>query len=259
MRELVSKIVDYWNTQPCNIKHSNADPNSPQYWNEITEKRYFVEPHIHQLAEFHKWQGLRVLEIGCGIGTDAEQFVRHGAHYTGIDISQNSIELCKKRFEIQELPGHFYCLDASEWSQLEFLGSFDLVYSMGVIHHHPNPRDIVANANKLVDSGGEFRFLLYASNSWKYAMIQAGLDQFEAQAGCPYAEPYDEGKIHALCLGLFDITEIAQTHCFMYNVEKYKRNIYELEPWFAAMSENMRSAIARHLGWHLCVKAKKKD
>lgn len=259
MTSLISQIVDYWNQQPCNTKHSAADPKSEQYWNEITKKRYFVEPHIYQLAEFHRWQGKRVLEIGCGIGTDAEQFVRHGAEYVGVDISSTSIDLCKLRFQVQNLSGDFHCLDAGDLNQVMSLGKFDLVYSMGVIHHYPRPRDIVANAYELLNDSGEFRFLVYAANSWKYAMIQAGLDQYEAQAGCPYAEPYDEDKISILCLGLFDITEIEQNHCFMYNVEKYKQGIYELEPWFAAMSENMRSAVRKQLGWHLSVKAQKKE
>jgi len=41
----------------------------------------------------------------------------------------------------------------------------------------------------------------------------------------------------------------------MYNVEKYKQGIYELEPWFEAMPEMMRVAMKEYLGWHLLVKA----
>jgi hypothetical protein len=43
----------------------------------------------------------------------------------------------------------------------------------------------------------------------------------------------------------------------MYNVPKYRQGIYELEPWFAAMPEEMREAVKEYLGWHLLVKAKK--
>jgi 2-polyprenyl-3-methyl-5-hydroxy-6-metoxy-1,4-benzoquinol methylase len=258
MKNLEQKIVEYWDNQPCNVLHSRADPDTAQYWNEITHRRYFVEPHIHELANFHLWQGRRVLEIGCGIGTDAEQFVRHGAEYVGIDISQNSVDLCRKRFSIQQLEAQFFCLDSTDWSQLKHLGQFDLVYSMGVIHHSPQPRQIVQNAHNLLKDQGEFRFLVYAEHSWKSAMIQAGLDQYEAQAGCPYAETYDVDKIHWLITGLFDINDIRQNHCFMYNVEEYRRGNYVLEPWFSAMPEAMRLAIKQYLGWHLCVKAIKK-
>jgi len=259
MNALEQKTIQYWDNQPCNSQHSQADPNTEQYWNEITQRRYHVEPHIHDLANFHIWQGRRVLEIGCGIGTDAEQFVRHGAEYVGIDISQNSIDLCKKRFSVQNLSGEFYCRDSTDLDQIKNLREFDLIYSMGVIHHSPSPQKIIENAYNLLKPWGEFRFLVYAQHSWKSAMIQAGLDQFEAQAGCPYAETYDEDKIHWLVTGFFDIIDIRQDHCFMYNVEHYRQGQYVLEPWFAAMPESIKTAIRRHLGWHLCVKAIKKS
>jgi SAM-dependent methyltransferase len=259
MMSLTEKIVEYWDRQPCNILHSQADMNSEQYWNEITQRRYFVEPHIHDLANFSKWQGRRVLEIGCGIGTDAEQFVRHGADYTGIDVSTNSINLCKKRFEIQQLTGNFLCCDSTNPDLVKELGKFDLVYSMGVIHHCPTPDKIIHNVNCLLQDNGEFRFLVYAENSWKSAMIQSGLDQFEAQAGCPYAETYTEQKVKDLISTYFDIIDIRQDHCFMYNIAEYRQGNYVLEPWFREMPEAMRLAIKKHLGWHLCVKAIKKS
>lgn len=40
--------------------------------------------------------------------------------------------------------------------------------------------------------------MLYAKNSWKNIMIDAGLDQPEAQSGCPVANTYSHDKIHAL-------------------------------------------------------------
>ena len=65
--QLVDRIKHYWNTQPCNVKHSLAEPGTEQYWNEISERRYFVEPHLRDLAGFHQWRGKRVLEVGSGI------------------------------------------------------------------------------------------------------------------------------------------------------------------------------------------------
>lgn len=99
--------------------------------------------------------------------------------------------------------------------------------------------------------------MVYARDSWKYAMIQAGLDQFEAQAGCPYADVYTKEDIHNLLDRKFRVESIEQAHCFMYNVPKYKQHIFELEPWFEAMPEEMREAVKKYLGWHLLVVAKK--
>ena len=110
----------------------------------------------------------------------------------------------------------------------------------------------------LLKDDGKFKFLVYAKNSWKYAMIQAGLDQYEAQSNCPYAIAYTNEEIQDLIGDKFNIEKIEQNHCFMYNIPKYKQNIFELQPWFAAMSEEMREAVSTKLGWHLMVTASKK-
>ena len=254
---LEEKIKRYWNTQPCNIKHGTSDIGSVEFFREVSERRYRVESHIPEFAGFHLWAGKRVLEIGCGIGSDAEEFAKHGAEYTGIDLSDQSIALCKQRFETLGLEGEFYNIDVTETEKLKTLGEFDLVYSFGVIHHFPGIDHIINNVRQVTKSGGEFRYMVYAKNSWKYAMIQKGLDQFEAQAGCPYAQAFSKEEIRDLMQQDWEIERLRQDHCFMYNVEAYKQGRYELEPWFEAMTESHRQAVREYLGWHLLVKARK--
>lgn len=250
------KIKDYWNAQPCNINHSKQPVGTVEYFDEVSAKRYKAEPHILDFAGFHQWRGKRVLEVGCGIGTDAEQFARHGAEYVGIDISDESLRICEQRFDVQGLEGQF--VNRSATDPLGYLGEFDLVYSYGVIHHYPNIEQAVQNIHSVIKPDGEFRFMVYAKDSWKYAMIRKGLDQFEAQANCPYAEAFTHNEIELLLKDEFwKIERLRQAHCFMYNVDQYKKGIFELEPWFEAMPEVMRDAVREYLGWHLLVKARK--
>ena len=256
MTDLVNRIKEYWNKQPCNVLHGKSPMGTPEYYQEVSARRYLVEPHIPEFAGFHHWQGKRVLEIGCGIGSDAEEFAKHGAEYVGIDISSESISLCRQRFDVLGLDGEFYEHNCD--NGLENFGKFDLVYSYGVLHHYPNITRSVNYINQALIHGGEFRFMVYAKNSWKYAMIQKGLDQFEAQAGCPYAEAFSHEDIERLLPNhKWSIERLRQSHCFMYNVEEYKKRNYVLEPWFAAMPEAVREAVREYLGWHLLVKAKK--
>lgn len=247
------KIIDFWNKQPCNIKHSNSAIGSLEFFHEQSVKRYTAEPHIRDFAQFHSYQGKRVLEIGCGIGADAVEFVKNGAEYVGIDISEESIKLSQQRFELEKLPAEFYVYNAVD--DLTKFGKFDLVYAFGVIHHYPNAERVIENIANVCNKDSEFKMLVYSKNSWKYAMIRKGLDQFEAQSGCPYARCYNSDDVYKLLGNYFKIVRIRQDHCFMYNVEKYKQGIYELEPWFEAMPETMREAVREYLGWHLLVKA----
>lgn len=257
MQTLEERIKRYWNSQPCNIRHGKSDIGTPEFFREVSERRYKVESHIHEFAGFHLWAGQRVLEIGCGIGSDAEEFAKHGADYVGIDISDQSIELCQQRFKVLDLEGEFYCIDAADINALQQLGNFDLVYSYGVIHHFPGIDQIINNVKTVLKVNGEFRFMVYSKNSWKYAMIRKGLDQFEAQAGCPYAQAFSQEEIQELLKHGWKIARIRQDHCFMYNIDEYKQGNYILEPWFAAMTEAHRQAIREYLGWHLLVKAQK--
>ena len=254
---LPQQIVDFWNRQPCNINHGVSAVGSAEFFHEVTEKRYRAEPHILDFAGFHLWRGKRVLEIGCGIGTDGEQFARHGAHYVGIDISDASLNLARERFRVLELPGEFHQGSVTDLEFLQSLGEFDLVYSYGVLHHFPGMGSHLYNIANILSSGGELRFMVYAKNSWKYAMIQKGLDQFEAQADCPYAQAFTKEEIAKLLEPHYQVERIRQDHCFMYNVPAYKQGRFELEPWFEAMPEVMRAGVKEYLGWHLLVKAKK--
>ena len=256
-QNLEDKIKQYWNTQPCNVNHGTSPVGTKEFFEEVTAKRFQSEPHNIDFGQYHAYRGKRVLEIGCGIGTDAEQFARHGAIYTGIDLSTESLDLCKQRFEVFGLQGTLLNVDMTDLDALQQLGKFDLVYSFGVIHHFPNLEQIIANIHAVTEVDGEFKFMVYAKNSWKYAMIKKGLDQFEAQADCPYAQAFTDTEIEQLLEGQFAIERIRQAHCFMYNVDKYKQGKFELEPWFAEMPTVMQDAVKEYLGWHLLIKARK--
>jgi SAM-dependent methyltransferase len=257
MENLEDRIKRYWNAQPCNVKHGKAEPGTLEFFQEVSARRYRVEPHIPEFAGFHLWQGQRVLEIGPGIGSDAAEFARAGAEYYAIDYSEESVKLARTRFDVEGLEGEFRCGDASNADSYSNLPPMDLVYSYGVIHHFPAIDNIIKNVHAVLAPGGEFRFMVYAKNSWKQAMINKGLDQYEAQAGCPYAKSYTKDDIYSLLGPQFEVLRLRQDHCFMYNVEQYKQGNYELEPWFAAMPEPMREAVREYLGWHLLVKARK--
>jgi SAM-dependent methyltransferase len=130
-------------------------------------------------------------------GDTLAHVAKAGADYTGIDISKESIKIAKQRFDCYNLNGTLLHMDASDLN----LSSFDLVYSFGVIHHYPNIDKILANIHNSLVIDGELRFMVYAKNSWKQSMINAGLDQYEAQNGCPYAQSYTNNEI--LNLGYF--------------------------------------------------------
>jgi cyclopropane fatty-acyl-phospholipid synthase-like methyltransferase len=134
-----------------------SEPGTEQYWNEVTERRFFVEPHLRDFASFHLWRGKRVLEIGSGIGSDAVEFARHGAEYVGIDLSAESVAMSQQRFELFGLTGKFHVMDGADTEAVAKLGKFDLVYSCGVLHHYPEMGTCLDNIRDALVPNGEFR------------------------------------------------------------------------------------------------------
>src|ERR1051325_2595584 len=132
-QSLKERVRAFWQEHPCGTKFADAEVGSRAFFDAVEEHRYRTEWHIPEAAVFDKTEGLRVLEIGCGLGTDGARFARAGAVYTGVDLTEAAVALARGRCELERLPGEFRVADAEA---LEFADeSFALVYSHGVLHH----------------------------------------------------------------------------------------------------------------------------
>src|ERR1700730_2095331 len=129
----LAAVKKYWDDRPCNLRHSTKEIGTKEYFDEVEQRKYFVEPHIPGFAEFERWRGKRVLEIGCGLGTDTINFARHGAFITAVDLSEKSIEIARHRAEIFGVQDHirFIRANAEELDSFVPVESYDLVYSFG--------------------------------------------------------------------------------------------------------------------------------
>jgi SAM-dependent methyltransferase len=106
--------------------------------------------------------GKLVLDVGCGMGRFAEVATRWGAHVVGIDLSLAS-EVAAKNLEDRTAT-----IFQADVFQLPFApGSFDFIYSIGVLHHTPNCEQAVKVLPKLLKPGGRIAVWLYSSyNPW---------------------------------------------------------------------------------------------
>jgi len=257
MTVTIEEVKKFWNDRPCNIKHSSKEIGTKEYFNEVERKKFFVEPHILKFTEFPQWKNKKVLEVGCGLGTVGINFALNGSDYTGVELSKESLEIAKKRFEVYNQSGKFYLGNAEELSSFVPIETYDLIYSFGVIHHSPHPEKIVSQIKKYMNENSVLKIMLYAKDSWKNYMIDAGLDQPEAQYGCPIANTYTKQDVVELLDG-YEVLSIEQDHIFPYQIESYKRGEYIKQPWFDVMPTEMFETLEKNLGWHLLITAKLK-
>lgn len=253
----IDQVRDYWDARPCNVRHSDLPLGSREYFDQVEKKKFTAEPHIPAFCEFDRWQGKRVLEIGSGIGTMAINFARYGADYTGIELSEESLRLTQQRFKVYDLPGRFYLGDAEYLTDFVPVESYDLVFTYGVIHHSPNPQRILDQSLHYTKPGTILKIMVYATNSWKNYMIEAGLDQPEAQYGCPIVHTYTTQQLVEMIGPAYRVLSVQQNHIFPYQIGPYKRGEYLKQPWFEHMPQEMFQVLETKLGWHLMLTAER--
>src|SRR5467141_4430923 len=165
----VDQVRRYWDQRPCNIRHSPKPVGTRQYFDEVERRKYIVEPHIPRFAEFPRWRDKRVLEIGCGIGTDTMNFARNAASVTAVDLSEKSLEMARKRAEVYGLADRirFYHGSAEQMEQGVPPQTFDLIYSFGVIHHTPHPERVLEQLGSYSRPGTTVKFMVYNRHSGK--------------------------------------------------------------------------------------------
>ncbi len=270
----VDAVQSYWDKRPCNVRHSPKPVGTEEYFNEVEWRKYFVEPHIPVFAEFERWRGKKVLEIGCGIGTDTINFARHGATVTAIDLSEKSLEIACRRAEVLGFQDRirFFRANAEELRSYVPSEKFDLVYSFGVIHHTPHPGRVLDQLLHFVHAGSTVKIMVYHRWSWKvlWILLFYGKGRFwkikpliaqysEAQTGCPVTYTYSrsEGRRWLEEHG-WRVTDVRVEHIFPYKIEDYKEYRYNKEWYFRWLPRPVFRALERAFGWHLCLTAEPK-
>ena len=260
----MEEVVEYWNKRPCNIRHSTKPFGTREYFDEVETRKYFVEPHIPEFACFSKWTGKRVLEVGCGIGTDTVNFLRHGAKLTTFDVSTESVEVTKQRLNVYGFDSSIVSVANAE----NFISDckFDLIYSFGVIHHTPDPKAAITSLAALQDPGQELRIMLYSkfsyklfwamhsTNRWSLSSMESIIREYaEAQIGCPVAFTYTFDEIKDLLSPFYAITDIRKDHIFRWDIPKYINYEYELDNAWKDVPESVVKSMEKELGWHTLV------
>jgi 2-polyprenyl-3-methyl-5-hydroxy-6-metoxy-1,4-benzoquinol methylase len=267
----LSRVQSYWNSRPCNIRHSPKPVGTKEYFDEVEARKYFVESHIPVFAEFDRWKGKRVLEIGCGIGTDTINFARHGARVTAVDLTEKSLEVARQRAKVFGLDSQiqFVQADAEQLSSFVPVEPYDLVYSFGVIHHTPQPERVLEQVRRYLKPGGTLKIMVYNRWSWKvlWILFVYGKGQFwklnrliaessEAQTGCPVTYSYSRGAGRRLLEDHgFRVNDVFVDHIFPFRIRDYVQYRYQVVWYFRWMPKSWFHRLERLFGWHLCLTA----
>jgi SAM-dependent methyltransferase len=163
-------IRQYWDQHSCGehlVEPLDADQEA--FFARYDRFRYNTEGHILERLRSIDFHGKRVLEIGLGQGADAEQMIRGGGLWSGIDISAESVRRVAGRFRVRALPHETLAMASA--LALPFRDqTFDLVFSHGVLHHIPDILRAQQEIARVLKPGGRLIAMLYARRSLNYLL-----------------------------------------------------------------------------------------
>jgi SAM-dependent methyltransferase len=271
----VEEVRAFWDNRPCNVRHGISPVGTLDYFREVSTRRHLVEPHIRVFMQAGRWDQRRVLEVGCGIGTDLAHFARHGAAVVGTELSPVSATLAWRRLLVEGLhhDADVVLHDAevpftdigSRWpATYGGDGPPDLIYSFGVLHHTPDPARALRNLRAIAAYETELRVMLYHRWSTKALAIWlstapwrwrgAVARRSEAQQGSPVTHVYSRRQARQLLAAAgWQVESMQVRHIFPYRVRDYVQHRYVRRcPWNVLPTR----PLDRLLGWHLLIVAR---
>jgi 2-polyprenyl-3-methyl-5-hydroxy-6-metoxy-1,4-benzoquinol methylase len=267
LAEEKQRAREQWGEDPCGAVYGREHEfGSREFFDEVERHRYQVyAPWMPEVMGFNDFAGARLLEVGCGMGTDLLQFARGGAHVTGVDLTQRSIQISQQHLDIYGERGDFAISDGES---LPFGDeSFDVVYSNGVLHHTPDTAGAVREVHRVLRPGGQARVMLYHRGSaayWGDIILRHGVlkgellrghspedimsrhVEFNESGGRPLVKAYSRREARKL-FSMFSEVRI--------QVEQLTRP----ELYFVGrfIPEGMFRSLRRSVGWNVIVSARK--
>jgi len=215
--ELKQQVRDFWQAAACGEVYAQG-ASLRERLDTQARTRYALEPYLARFARFEDGRSLDVLEIGVGMGADHLEWARRSPRsLTGVDLTAQAVELTRARLGLHGFRSRLLRTDAE---QLPFrAGSFDLVYSWGVIHHSPDTPAAVREIRRVLRPGGRARVMIYQRRSlvgamlWlRYALL-AGRPElsltevYARQLESPGTKAYTPAEARAMFSG-FDAVEL---------------------------------------------------
>lgn len=192
---LLGKVQTYWNERIHDLEMTSHKPGTKEFFQDLDTYRFDKLRYLPRLVDFNRYRNKRLLEVGCGIGTDLVRFAAGGARATGVDLSSTALALAG---ENASHSGVEIDLQLANGEALPFEdGSFDVVYAHGVLQYTAEPRRMVAECRRVLSTGGEAVFMVYNRISWLHALSKVMKVPLEHE-DAPVLRKYSIGELKDL-------------------------------------------------------------
>jgi len=246
-------VRKYWNQHIHDLEITTHPVGTRGFFADLDQYHFEKLHHLVRLVDFNAYRGKRVLEVGCGAGTDLVRFAKGGAIVTGVDLSSSAIALARENFAQQGLSAD---LREADGERLPFAdGSFDLVYAHGVIQYTPDTERIVEECRRVLTPGGEAVFQAYNRVSWLNALSKLMKVPLEHE-GAPVLKKFSAAEFRALLRGFRDVRIVEERFPVKSRLHGgWKGTMFNT--FFVGTFNALPRSLVRRFGWHLLAFCKK--
>ena len=242
-----TQVRDYWNRHIHDLEITTHPVGSPGFFADLDQYHFEKLHHLPRLVDFDGYRGQRVLDVGCGAGTDLVRFARGGAIVTGVDVAASAIALASENVRQQGLEADLREVDGED---LPFADeSFDLVYAHGVVQYTTNDRALVAECRRVLKTGGTAVFQVYNRVSWLNGLsklMKVGLEHEDA----PVLKKYSAREFRGILAGFREVRIVEERFPVKSRLHGgWKGTLFNT--WFVGTFNALPRAWVRRFGWHL--------
>ncbi|MCL4811575.1 MAG: methyltransferase domain-containing protein [Vicinamibacteraceae bacterium] len=251
---MIDAITRYWNTRIHDLAMTTHPVGTREFFDDLDDYRFDKLHYLPRLVDFNGYAGRRLLEVGCGIGTDLVRFARGGARVTGIDLAETAIDLARQNFALHGVEAE--TLQVGNAEALPFdEGSFDVVYGHGVIQYTADPARLLAECHRVLKPDGEAIFMVYNRVSWLNALSKVMRVDLEHE-DAPVLRKYSMGEFRALLAPYRDVRIVPERFPVQSRLHKGWKGL-AYNTFFVGAFNALPAGLVRPLGWHLMAFAKK--
>ena len=245
---MIDAIRQYWNERIHDLEMTDADVGTKRFFDDLDDYRFDKLHYLPRLVDFSAFRDRRLLEVGCGIGTDLARFARGGAKVTGIDLSQTAIDLARKNFTLNNLRAEE--LRVGNGEALPYPNEvFDVVYGHGVIQYTADPAQLIRECHRVLKPGGTGIFMVYNRVSWLNALskvMKVALEHEDA----PVLKKFSIGEFRELLAPFKHVDIIPERFPVKSLLHKGWKGV-AFNTMFVGTFNALPKSLVRPLGWHL--------
>ena len=246
-------IRAYWNEHIHDLEIARHPVGSREFFDELEAYRFEKLDYLPRVVDFSAYRGRRLLEVGCGVGTDLVRFASGGAVVTGVDLAEVSIELARRNFALHGVAGDLRVMNGEA---LEFEdGSFDVVYAHGVLQYTHDPQRMLGEVHRVLRPGGEAILMGYNRRSWLYLLSRVAGAKLEHE-DAPAFRTFTIGQFRRMLAGFSRVEIIPERFPVKTRLHHgLKARVYN--GLFVGLFNLLPRRIVRPFGWHLMARAVK--